>query len=514
MGKYDDVLPEEKDAHSQPILEDLRRAYRPEMQDARAFTRIREHLLAGDGGQEEAETISFSHMSQRKMSDAKNLQRDHVKTHRRKSWQRVLAMTAAVLVLALLVGSWALTIHLQRTSTGRGYGNPRALSESLIDIHMFGNGIGWALSLNHRTLRTTDGGGNWQEVTPPALLALEKRFGLAGPWAFRDALTAWVAVTVNEQQTPEYHSPTAALLFHTTDGGTTWQKTVVKLSGQSAGELIFVNAHVGWLFSRPGATIQGPERDTPFNIWHTTDGGKTWTNILNSSSPSMHILNGVLAPSVSFGDEHVGLMVGQNNRLYRTSDGGVTWHIQWWPGVISNVAHIGAPQFFTAKDALFTNTTFRLSGLTQGLSIVVYTTHDAGLTWHASSPFSLEPPKDMQGSVNWLGGVPLFVDIQHGWVSASPDSTTARSEPSLVYYRTTDGGQHWTQLPRSSVPNNSVAGFAVSPFSFISPSIGWLADRDSRGGMILLKTVDGGHTWVQIHAHFPSFIQVSSTFSS
>lgn len=57
--KNDDVLPEEVEAHNQPLIEELRRAYQPELQDARALTRIRKRLLAGDGWQTQIETTTW-----------------------------------------------------------------------------------------------------------------------------------------------------------------------------------------------------------------------------------------------------------------------------------------------------------------------------------------------------------------------------------------------------------------------------------------------------------------------
>ena len=519
MGKSDDVLPEEVEAGDQPLIEDLRRAYRPELQDARALTRIRERLLAGDGWQAQTKQIPSSLTQQWERTDTLDRQSGTVTTRKLKTWRHSLGSVAAVLAISFLVGSLVLTFHLaQRISTGNGSVYPHVRLETLIDMHMFSNSTGWALSTDNRVLRTTTGGGNWQEVTPPALLNLEQRFSLAGPWAFHDVDTAWVAVTVNEQQTPEYHSSTAALIFHTTDGGTTWQETVLKLSGQRAGQLIFINAHVGWLFAMPDVTIQGPERDTPFDIWHTSDGGSTWTKILNGSTSSARILQGVIAPSISFGNEHVGLMVGQNNRLYRTIDGGMTWQLQPWPAATGNAVNVGEPHFFTANDALFTTTamTFGASGFAQTLRIVVYATHTAGLTWDASPPIILVAPLDKRVSVGWTarGNAPKFIDMQHGWVSAATEpATTVTGKPSLVHLITIDGGEHWTQLPVSPSLNTYSTGFDYASSSFISPSVGWLADVDSSGGVVLFKTSDGGYSWVQTHAHFPSFVRASSISS-
>ncbi len=517
MDNYEHLLPEERDEDSQALIAELRRTYRPEFHDARARERVRERLIAGHGWQEQVEQIPLSlpQTPQRKRSGAGERQDNTAATRTLKTGRNTLALIAAVLVISLLVGSLVVTFNLaRRPSPGTGSAHPHVIAGTLLDMHMFSANTGWAVSAGNKVLRTTDGGGNWQEVTPPALQVLEKRFFLAGPWTFHDAMTAWVGVTVNKQQMPEYHSATAGLIFHTIDGGKTWQETVLKLSGQRASQLIFINERTGWLLSMPDFTVQVSESKWPFDIWHTTDAGKTWTRILQGSSPSARALQGGSEPLISFGDEHVGLMIGQNNHLYRTIDGGVTWQLQPWLAASDNSATSEEIRFFTAKDALFTSTTrtFRPPGLAEKLEIVVYTTHDAGLTWHASPAFtfSLTVPQGKRGepaTVILQDTRPVFVDMRQGWILATTDEVTtmAIDKASLGEYTTTDGGKHWRPLPVSSITNHYRTGFGSILISFISPSVGWLwlATSNLRDG-ILFKTLDGGHTWTQVPAHFPS----------
>ena len=56
---------------------------------------------------------------------------------------------------------------------------------------------------------------------------------------------------------------------------------------------------------------------------------------------------------------------------------------------------------------------------------------------------------------------------------------------------TSDGGQHWTQLPA----NQNFRG--VTTLDFISSDLGWAIGR-SDTGPLLLKTVDGGRTWENV----------------
>lgn len=506
MKHFDDILPEEAEADSQPLLEELRRTYRPELHDARVLARIREHLLAGDNQQKQ---IFFSITQQRERNATIDIPRERGKTLKPKTWRHTLGLVAAVLIVSLLVGSLVLTFTLvHRNTTGIGPHSSRIWPETPIEIHMFTASNGWALSGGNRVMRTTDGGVNWQDATPPDILNLGKRMVLVGPRAFYDTATAWVGVTLNAYQAPEYHSASTALLFHTTDGGKTWQKTVLKFSSDRViGSFVFLNTRIGWFLTFPGPTTnESPDYYTPLDIWHTIDGGKTWTKILDGTSPGARNLRGTIFPSISFGSAQVGLLLGQNDRLYRTTDGGVTWNMLPWPAVKDNgPIHFSfeAPRFFTAKDALFSGVDVLPdhSDVAQHLSVIVYTTHDAGLTWHASPTptLSMVAPQNRQAKIGLVNIGTMFIDMQHGWVSVSTAPDAAEwSQSNLVQYLTTDGGQHWTELPVSPALNKYSYGFDYSSASFISPDVGWLID-----GKILFKTVDGGHNWVQIHDHFP-----------
>ncbi|MBA2682119.1 MAG: hypothetical protein H0U76_27465, partial [Ktedonobacteraceae bacterium] len=500
MDNYEHLLPEEGDEHNQALIEELRRTYRPEFHDARALSRVRERLIAGHGWQEQGEQIPLSlpQTPQRKRSGAGEREDNTAATRTLKTGRRTLALIAAALMVSLLVGSLVVTFNLaRRPSAGTGPVHAHVIAGTLLDMHMFSANTGWAVSAGNKVLRTIDGGVSWQVVTPPALQTVEKRFFLAGPWTFHDALTAWVGVTVSKQQTPDYHSiPTdlTALIFHTIDGGKTWQETVLKLSSLGASQLIFVNEHVGWLLTTSDATLQGQARATSFDIWHTTDGGKTWTKILKSSSPGEHALQSVVEPTISFGDEHVGLLIGQNNRLYRTVDGGITWQLQPWPAVTGDTVSFEKLRFFTAKDANFSgiavhsNIIRKLgpSGFAEKYDIIVYTTHDAGLTWHASPTFTFslsqtisQNEREVISGSNTING-PNFVNMRQGWILASAELiTTNTDKTSLVEYTTTDGGIHWRPLPVNSITNHYRTGLGSILTSFISPNVGWLWLADS-----------------------------------
>src|SRR6266516_6641100 len=124
------------------------------------------------------------------------------------------------LLIALLVGSLLLVLSLVRRSSEGTPGNtlhPSKLaggSGTLISLHMINLTTGWALG-EHAILRTSDGGLQWKNVTPPN--AVLTRESIAD---FLTASLAWVA-------TPQTNGTTAQVL-RTTDGGQTWQMSTLQ----------------------------------------------------------------------------------------------------------------------------------------------------------------------------------------------------------------------------------------------------------------------------------------------
>jgi photosystem II stability/assembly factor-like uncharacterized protein len=82
------------------------------------------------------------------------------------------------------------------------------------------------------------------------------------------------------------------------------------------------------------------------------------------------------------------------------------------------------------------------------------------------------------------GSVWDFLTMKQGWVLAANGTTLNE---------TSDGGQHWTAITPS-------ANFAhISQLDFVSEQEGWaISSPPSPAAPVLLKTMDGGHTWVQV----------------
>jgi photosystem II stability/assembly factor-like uncharacterized protein len=333
----------------------------------------------------------------------------------------------------------------------------------LISLHMIDLTTGWALS-EHAILRTSDGGLQWKNVTPPHTLLTRKSIA-----EFLTASLAWIATSQANGTTTQ--------VLRTTDGGQTWQQSTIQAAFLK--QTTFIDSQHGWILSGWG-TQGGPAEAV--SVFRTSDGGKTWSNVASAlpastdMPPPGHLPFGGQKSGIHFLNVSTGWITGTvvvNDLawLYVSHDGGSTWYQQSLslsPGVPSAQLSLISPTFFSATDGIlpviFSD---GLSG--KGIATDIYVTHDGGTTWESTTPLAA-----IFDTIN-------FVDMQHGWAT---DGT--------VLYSTGDGGQHWAKLSPG-------ANFKqITSLSFASSTTGWAISRQSTTSSFLLKTTDGGKTWTQV----------------
>ena len=164
--------------------------------------------------------------------------------------------------------------------------------------------------------------------------------------------------------------------------------------------------------------------------------------------------------------------------LYRTDDGGRTWHRLPLPGVAICECDVSAPRFSSARaGALY------LNGFTEpeqgsGRPLVrVYWTSDGGAHWQGSGPDA---------------GRAVAVAIagpRSAWVAAAAPGRIRGAFDRL--YRTSDGGRSWQALPLSF----DADGYQLDA---VSTTLAY-AFRGVNGGSTILRTEDGGRSWQKIH---------------
>ncbi len=473
MADFDELLPEEADVQDKRLIHDLRRIYRADIQTDEHLARIRHRLLVNDDSSVndresglQHDTLPDIHQAQ---SSTKNEKQARSAVADERSWQRRLGVLAAVLLVALLVGSLLFVLNMARRSSEGTPGNTPQPSKlaggagSLISLHMIDLTTGWALS-EHEILRTTDGGLQWKNVTPQNIRLTRESIA-----EFLTASLAWVA-------TPQANGTTAQVL-RTTDGGQTWQQSTIQATFLK--QITFIDSQHGWILSGWGP--QGGPAEA-VSVFRTSDGGKTWSNVASALPastdipPPGHLPYGGRKSGIHFLNMSTGWITGTAvvtdlALLYMSHDGGSTWYqqsISLPQRVPSAQLSFISPTFFSATEGvlpiIFSDL---ITG--RGIASVIYTTNDGGATWKSTMPLPAA-----------LGTID-FVDIQHGWATGG-----------MVLYSTSDGGQHWTKLSPS-------ANFKqVTGLSFVSSTTGWAIGGQSNASSFLLKTTDGGKTWTPI----------------
>lgn len=287
-------------------------------------------------------------------------------------------------------------------------------------------------------------------------------------------------------------SPSGAAITPAGHPANTWTK-IGSLSGAVAHDVAFVSPTTGYAAAELG------------QVWATTNGGVSWTKILNRGFPYYYYgiqASGQTVVASGFNDSTGEGVLTQSN------DGGATWqadtilsenawagrvrftkgtgpglamngggssgsnpNIAWWTKKPDHwQTDVPDPnggwfgnQFTLLKDknAFASGITFCKSG-------------DIGATWTCA------PPAD-----SVFDGPTLFVDDKHGWTGGGEISPNVAG----WLHRTSDGGATWS----GRVLNTD---WPIRQIEFLDKRIGWAAGGNvysNVGGIYFTK--NGGKTW-------------------
>ena len=190
----------------------------------------------------------------------------------------------------------------------------------------------------------------------------------------------------------------------------------------------FVDADNGWAVGAFGT------------IFRTRDGGESWHPQVSNTTEQLF--------SVAFADAEHGWITGGSGLVLHTTDGGDTWQAQ----KSGTDRHLFVIRALDAQRAW-----------TVGDWGVILATHDGGATWQNRS---LERDVILNGE-SWP-------DADHGWIVGEAGTILA----------TSDGGQTWT---------NQTSGVEKTLFGVFLADLhhGWAVGLDG----IILRTIDGGQSW-------------------
>ena len=115
MSDHNDLLPEERDEQNQSLITSLRHSYATHSEDKQSLTRIRERLLqaTADSLPRAGQTPSVPLMPHAHQKGKTDMQFIHSKFYEGKTWQQRLGTLVAVILVLVLVGSFATLFYVQ-----------------------------------------------------------------------------------------------------------------------------------------------------------------------------------------------------------------------------------------------------------------------------------------------------------------------------------------------------------------------------------------------------------------
>ena len=332
---------------------------------------------------------------------------------------------------------------------------------ALTYIHFINSLDGWGVT-ETQIVRTNDSGFSWYDVSPSELMEA----GYNVYVFFLDADHGWV-------QMPDYENyPNNGFLYHTTDGGMTWEKTNSPFSNAN---IYFIDANNGWVLAGLGVAAGS----SAVAIYQTTDGGASWEqkfiNDPNNASASESLPLGGLKSGIAPVNMQTAFVYGVTYSqgtpyLFRTDDGGVNWSEAALPlPPDAENFELGIDQdqmkFVSHIDGFIA---LRLTGSTYQLA--VYVTHDAGNTW------TLTPTLLPEG-----GSADFMSAEEMAFYNGNQ------------FYVTRDAARTWSIIPPDMQFGDIFAGM-----DFVNASTGWVLTLDTDNHRLLYRTGDGGATWFPV----------------
>lgn len=258
-------------------------------------------------------------------------------------------------------------------------------------------------------------------------------------------------------------------IFYTTDGQE-WSPQDSDID-EELYDVTFTDFSNGWAV--------GFSWRTPGTILHTTDCGITWSKQDSGATGSEGCLY-----AVTFTDPTNGWAVGRSwhnkGRILHTTNGGQDWSLQY-----------SGNERTTLHDVTFIDSQ---TGWAVGYGCTILHTTNGGDTWVQVNKHLINNPENLDlESINLYALT--FIDADNGWAMG-------RGNVSL---QTTNGGMTWSVhsmriLSKYNIDypwDYPVWLFLFTSICFVDETNGWAVGRSWGGTGMILRTTDGGMTWVE-----------------
>jgi photosystem II stability/assembly factor-like uncharacterized protein len=353
--------------------------------------------------------------------------------------------------------------------------------EGLNDIEFVGGTTAWAVGENGLVIHSADGGDTWTRrsiATTDELRAVSFVDAVNG-WATAVRPTHWNFVGDEDNWT--------AAIWHTTNGGQTWTMQQLPTGASILHGLQFLDSDHGWAV---GARYIGddPWPEHRMVVYHTSNGGRSWTE---QYAPDIS----VSLTDIEFVDSENGWMVGfvtnsgeDDGATFRTSDGGTSWE-RLEPGGFSDL--LWDIEVFDSERAYIVGANYLAAW-----GPPVFRTMDGGASWEKV----IQERHDSDGlhGLAFIGDGAIAVG-DHDYVSISDDAW---------------GEYGWPNGGNLFVQNYISTHYKFEDVFFADQDNGWAVGRKSFApylwGQVILHTSNGGLTWAE---QFESPPRMDSLFS-
>lgn len=376
--------------------------------------------------------------------------------------------------------------------------NDRVLNGT--DMYFISESTGWICTTEGQIYKTTNGGTSWFEQQSNITSRLRSIYfakekigwtagAFGGVWHTDDGGENWelqssgVAEELNSIYfiTPEkgFAAGDKGSLIITSNGGKNWFN-LTTITNISFEDIYFVSPSIGFLVGRKASVFQS-------FIYKTIDGGQTWKVKLENEDIYQF-------SSVHFSSAENGLVVGFNNTIKRTTNGGETWTtMSKWKYSGFNSLHFISSQFgwvvgnggtilrtsnggesfteLTSETTAKLNSVHFTSGTTGyvvGNENTLLKTTDGGDNW-TSLASSLPSTGNNLNSISFA-------------VGTSQRAVVVGSNGQI--FATSNSGSNWTERTSGTSSNlNAVKGISFNSFCAVGDS------------GVILKSTDSGATW-------------------